>query len=138
MRMWLRAARYKRPVAGSRQPVPVLVAAGGIQRRGAVPGREPALVGEAGDVTDVAQQPCRAGRTDAVQVRHGAAGGSHQLLEFGVGGLDALVDPGELGDHLGGEPAAGLAGDVTRADGGQQLPGLRRGQELLRPAREQF
>jgi hypothetical protein len=118
--------------------VPVLVAAGGIKGRGAVPGREPALVGEAGDVSDVAQQPCRAGGADTVQVGQGAAGGSHEIFEFGVGGLDALAGPGELGDQLGGVPSAGLAGDVARADGGQQLPGLRRGQELLRPAREQL
>ena len=44
----------------------------------------------------------------------------------------------ELGDQLGGEPAAGLAGDVTRADRGQQVLRLRGGQELLRPAGEQF
>ena len=41
-------------------------------------------------------------------------------------------------DQLGGEPAAGLAGQVARPDGREQRAGLRRGQELLRPAGQQF
>src|SRR5205814_8261371 len=53
------------PVAGAGQAVALLVAGGGVQRCGAVPGREVAAAGEAGDVGDVAEQPGRAGRADA-------------------------------------------------------------------------
>src|SRR5688500_8788795 len=43
------------PVPGSGQAVPVLVAGGGVNRCGAVPGREVSAAGEAADVTDVAE-----------------------------------------------------------------------------------
>ncbi len=59
-------------------------------------------------------------------------------VEFFVRGLLAGVDPLEIADQLRGDPAAGLAGDVTRADRGQQRFGLGRGQILLRPARDQL
>src|ERR1035438_1285237 len=58
-------------------------------------------------------------------------GRGHQFFELGIGGLDALAGERELGDQLSGEPAAGLANDVARADRGQQFFGLRGGQELL-------
>jgi hypothetical protein len=45
--------------------MPVLVAGGGVQRRGAVPGGEPVPVGEAVDVTDIGQQTRGAGRLRA-------------------------------------------------------------------------
>jgi hypothetical protein len=118
--------------------VPVLVTAGGIQGCGAVPGREPALVSEPRDVTDVTEEPHRARGADAMQREQAAAGRGHQLLELGAGGLDPPVGPRQLGDQLGGEPAAGLPCDVTRADRGQQFLRLRGGQELLRPAGEQL
>ena len=57
------------PVAGARQPVPLLLAGGGIQWRGAVPGREVVPAGEPVDVADVGEQPGRAGRPDAVQLQ---------------------------------------------------------------------
>jgi len=44
-----------------------LVAGGRVQGRGAVPRRKVALAGEAGDITDVDQQPGCAGRADTVQ-----------------------------------------------------------------------
>ena len=62
----------------------------------------------------------------------------HQLGQFLLGGLDLLVDGLELGDQLDGEPAPGLADDVAGLDRGDQGPGLRRGQELLRPAGKQL
>jgi hypothetical protein len=43
-------------VAGAGQAVAFVFAAGGVQRRGAVPGREPGSAGEAGHVGDVAEQ----------------------------------------------------------------------------------
>ena len=51
-------------------------------RCGAVPGGEVAAAGEAADVTDVAEQPGRAGRADAVQLLQAAAGGVDQLGQF--------------------------------------------------------
>ncbi len=108
-------------VAGPGQAVPVLVTAGGSQGCGAVPGREPALVGEPRDVTDVAEEARRAGGADAVQGEQAAAGRGHQLFELSAGGLDAPAGPRQLGDQLGGEPAAGLAGALLRwsiAEGG--------------------
>lgn len=47
-----------------------LVAGGGVDGRGAVPGREVRLGGEPGDVCDLDQQPGRAGGADAVQISH--------------------------------------------------------------------
>jgi len=59
-----------------------LITAGGVQRCGAVPRGEPAAVGEAGDVTDVAEQPVGVGRADAAQLAQGAAGGVDELVQF--------------------------------------------------------
>ena len=73
-----------------------------------------------------------------MQREQAAAGRGHQFFELGAGGLDALAGPRQLGDQLRGEPAAGLARDVARADRGQQVLGLRGGQELLRPAGKQL
>ena len=53
------------PVAGAGEPVAFLVAGGGVQRCGAVPGGEPVPVGEAADVADVGEQPGGAGGADA-------------------------------------------------------------------------
>jgi hypothetical protein len=47
------------PVPGPREAVAVLVAGGGIDRGGAVPGGEVTAAGEPADVTDVAEQPGR-------------------------------------------------------------------------------
>jgi hypothetical protein len=76
------------PVPGPRQPVTLLLARGGIDGRGAVPGGKVAAVSETGDVTDVTGQPGGAGRADAIEVLQAAAGGSDQLGQLGVGGLD--------------------------------------------------
>ena len=62
------------PVACPREPVADLVAAGGIQGGGAVPGREPAFVSEPRNVPDVAEEPGRAGGADAVHLQQAAAG----------------------------------------------------------------
>ena len=68
------------------------------------------------------EQPGRAGRADAVQVQSASVPvAATQLGQFLVRRLLALVDPLEIADQLGGDPAAGLAGDVPRAHGGQQL-----------------
>ena len=67
------------PVAGPGQPVALLVAGGGVDRGGAVPGGEVAAAGEAADVTDVAEQPGGAGRADAVELLQRAAGRGDEL-----------------------------------------------------------
>ena len=110
------------PLAG--QPVPDLVAGGGVEGCGAVPGREVGLVREPGDVADLDQQPGGAGGADAVQVEQTGAGGFDQLGELLVGGLLPGIDPLQVSDQLGGDPAAGLADDVAGPDLGQQCLGL--------------
>ena len=48
------------------------------------------------------------------------------------------VEGDQVGDLLGGHPTAGLAGDVTRPDGGQHGLGLGGGQVAFALARQQF
>ena len=55
-------------VPGAREPVAEMLAAGGIDRGGAGPGREVVAVGEPGDVAGVGEDPGGAGRADAVDV----------------------------------------------------------------------
>ena len=74
--------------------------------------------------------PCRSSSLVPV-----AATSSRELL---VGGLLPGVDPLQVGDQLGGDPAAGLAGDVAGPDLRQQCLGLGGGQVLLRPAGDQL
>ena len=74
--------------------------------------------------------PCRSSRLVPV-----AATSSRELL---VRGLLAGIDPLQVADQLGGDPAPGLARGVTGPDLGQQRLGLGRGQVLLRPARDQL
>ena len=63
------------PVPGPGEPVSDLLTGGGVDGCGAGPGREPVAVGEPGDVADVGQDPCGAGRADAVDLhQRGAAG----------------------------------------------------------------
>jgi len=83
-------------VARAGEPVAALLAGGGVQRRGAVPGREVPAAGEAGDVIDVAEQPGRAGRADAVQRLDLAAGNLDQLGELPVRRLDLRIDGFDL------------------------------------------
>jgi hypothetical protein len=67
------------PVACPGEAVPLLLSGGGVQWCGAVPGREVPAGGEAGDVSDVAEQPGGAGRPDAVAVEQLAAGGGDEF-----------------------------------------------------------
>jgi hypothetical protein len=80
------------PVADAGEPVAVLFAGGGVDGGGAVPGGEVVAAGEPGDVTDVADEPGRDGRADAVQPLQCAAGGGDELSERLVGLLDLLVE----------------------------------------------
>ena len=88
------------------------------------PGREVRLVGEAGDVTDLDQEPGCAGGADAVQVEQRGAGGFHVGDEFLVGLLLALVDPLEVFNQLQGDPFASDADNVGWLHAGQQSTGL--------------
>ena len=115
--------------------MPQLLAGGGVQRRGAVPGREVVPAGEPVDVADVGQQPRCAGGADAVQLQQRGSAGFDEDRDLFLAGLDLAVDAFQLRDQLGGEPAPGLADEVTGPGGGQQRAGLRCGQEL--PGRRQ-
>jgi hypothetical protein len=93
----------------------------------------PSAGGKIGDVPDLHQQPGGAGRPDPVQAHQRGAGGLDSGGQLLVGGLLALVDPLQVGDQLGGDPAAGLPVRIPWPDPGQQRPGPRRRQRLLRP-----
>ena len=122
------------PVAGPGQPVADVVAGGRVDRGGSVPGREVGAVGEPGDVADLDQQPGRTGRSDAVQVQQAGPGGRDQVDEFLVGGLLAGIDPLQVGDELGGDAFAGLAGGVPGRTGrAAPWPGPRTGPSSPRP-----
>lgn len=120
------------PVPLARQPVPSLVAGGGVDGCGAVPRREVVAVGEPGDVADLDRQAGGPGGSDAVQVQQGGAGRGDQLAELLVRCLLPGMDPLEIAGQLGGQAASGLACDITRADTGQEGFGLGGGQVLLR------
>jgi hypothetical protein len=96
------------------------------------------LVGEAGDVADLDQQPRGAGGADAVQVGQGGAAVAQQRCELLVRGLLADVEAFEVGHELGGDTLPGLGHDLARADAGQELSGLGSGQVSLGAARDQF
>lgn len=93
-----------------------LVAGGGVERGGAVPGREVGAGWEAGDVADVDEQSRGAGRADAVQRQQRGAGGLDQLAQLLVGGLLPCVDPLEISNELGSDATSRLAGGVARPD----------------------
>jgi hypothetical protein len=58
------------PVPGLGEPKPELGAGGGLERGGAVPGREAVPAGEAGHAVDIDQQPGRQRPTDTVSAFH--------------------------------------------------------------------
>jgi hypothetical protein len=103
------------------------------RRRGAVPGGEPVAAGEPVDVAGAGEQPGGARGPDAVQLHQGRSAGGDQFGEFPVQRPGSLAGGLELASQPGGEPAAGLAGQVPRPDGGDQRPGLPGGQELPAP-----
>jgi hypothetical protein len=70
------------PVPGPGQAVALLVAGGGVQGCGAVPGGEVAAAGEAVDVADVADWSGGAGRADPIELLQAAAGGLDQFGQF--------------------------------------------------------
>jgi hypothetical protein len=66
----------------------LLLPGGGVQRCGAVPGREPVLVPESVDITGIGEEPGRTDRSDSVQVSRGGTALGDQLLQFFVRDLD--------------------------------------------------
>ena len=108
--------------------------------RGAVPFQEANRSRRANrrGVGDVGEQPGGAAGPGAVQARQGSPAGGDQPGEFLVQGPGLLAGRLELAGQPGGEPAAGLAGQVPRPDGGDQRAGLPGGAELLGPAGQQL
>jgi hypothetical protein len=104
------------PVAGARQAVPDVLAGRGVDRRGYVLGREVGHVREAGDVTDLDQQPSRPRGSDALQLGERAAGSGEELAQFLVGGLLALVNPLKVTEQLGSDPLAYFRGRIPWPD----------------------
>jgi hypothetical protein len=90
----------------------LMLAAGSVDRRRAIPRRAPRGCREPTDVADVAEDAGGSGGPDAVQVSQAGAGLVEQFGELLVRGLDLLVDRGEIIDRLRGELAAGLADQV--------------------------
>src|SRR4051794_7997443 len=100
MAMMCRARLMRRlPARDSRRAV--LLCGAGVDRGGAVAGREVSAAGETADVGDVAEQSGGAGRADAVQVLQAAAGGVEQLGQFLVCDFDLLVEGDEFVDQFG-------------------------------------
>ena len=86
----------------------LLLPGGGVDRGGAVPGREVPAAREAGDVPDVAEQPGGAGGADAVELRAGllpVVSTSSVSCLFAV--LILLSIRRQLGHQLRGEPRGG-------------------------------
>jgi hypothetical protein len=67
-------------------------------------------VGEAGHITDVDQDPGRAGRADSEQVHQVRPAGQHRGLESPVDRGELGVSLGVLGDQLDGDLPAGASG----------------------------
>jgi len=105
---------------------------------GAVPfgGGEVAAAGEAGDVADVGQDPGGSRGPDPVDARQVRPGRQDRGLELGFHGLQLDVQALDVLQFLRGHPPAGLPGQVTGPDGGQQGLVLAGGGGLLhrRPA----
>lgn len=124
------------PAAG--ESVAGVIPGGRVDRGGPGPGREVVVVAEAGDVTDLDEEPGRAGGPDPVQAGQGRARRGEQLSQLLVRGLLAGIDPLEVAHQLGRDPPTGLARHTAWAHDRKQLLGLRGGQVLLRPGRDQL
>ncbi len=99
---------------------------------------EPVPVDEPGHVTDVGEGPGGHDGSDAVQVHQPGAASQDDGLEFGGGLLDLRFDRDQFGELFGGDPAAGLPGDVTRSDRGEHGLGLTGGDVAFRLSRQEF
>jgi hypothetical protein len=86
------------------------------------------------DVADVGRAAGRRWRGRCRAVRAAWSPELGEGLDPLLAGLDLAVDAFQLGY----QPSAGLAGDVARPGGRDQGTGLRRGQELLGSAGQEF
>ena len=68
----------------------------------------------------VAEDPRSADRADPVEVGRAAAGRGDRGAQLLVAVFELPVEPDDVGEQFGRELPAGAAGDVPRADGGQQ------------------
>lgn len=116
----------------------LLLTGGRIQQCGAVPGREPVPVPEAVDVSDIGEQPGRAGRSDSVQICQGGTAVGDELAQFFACGFDSAVDGFQLADQFHDQAAPDLACGVAGFDGRDQLSGLGGRQKLLCSTRQKF
>jgi hypothetical protein len=101
-------------VTGAGQAVAFLVAGGGVQGCGAVPGGEPGSGGEAGYVGDVTENAGGAGGADAVQVEQAGSGRGDRLPHCLVAVVHLLVQHDDLAEQFGGELEADPAGGGAR------------------------
>ena len=114
-----------------------MLAAGGIDRGGAGPGREVVPVREPGNVPDVSQDPGSAGRADAMDVHQVRASREHRGFQLGFHALEFGVQAVQVFQFLRGHPAAGLPRQVTGPDRGKQPLVLAHGLLHRRPAGQQ-
>ncbi|WP_228818500.1 hypothetical protein [Nocardia transvalensis] len=74
----------------------LVVAAGGADGCGAVAGGESSGAGKSEDISDIAEQPRRTGRADAVQAGQSCVGRGEQRGQFPIGSFDLLVQRSEF------------------------------------------
>ncbi len=126
------------PVAGSGESVALVVAAGGVDRCGAVPTGESTAVREATHVADIAQNPGRAGRTDAIKRAQTGPGRVQKLGQLFVGRGHLAIERRQVRDQLCGELPSGSAHHIAWTHRGQQDTCLGGGQELLGASGDQL
>jgi hypothetical protein len=97
-----------------------MLPAGGINRGGAGPGREVVPVREPGDVADISQDPRGAGRADAMDIHQVRARREDRRFKLGFHRLELGVQAVQILQFLRGHQAAGLPGQATGTDRGQQ------------------
>lgn len=98
------------PVSSSGEAVANLLAGGGVDRGGAVVGREPVFGLEAFGLSDLGQDPGRQDGANAVDRDESGPGGRHRMGEFAVELLDAPIEGADVVKMVHGD----LATDPTR------------------------
>jgi hypothetical protein len=85
------------PVPGPGQPVPAVLAGGGVHRGGPGPGREPVPVGEPGHVPDVGQHPGGDHRADTTEVHQIDPGHRRSSGDPSAASVPDRDHPGRMG-----------------------------------------
>ena len=106
--------------------------------RGAVPVQDANRFRSANRATSPTSARIRAAtdRSDTGEVHQRGAAGQDHRLELGLDLLHLRLDRDQVGQLLGGDPAAGLPGQVPGPHRGQDRLGLQRGQVLLALSRD--